>query len=43
MTEPKFGKGHYAMAEGPVKFRSVDTLLTYACYCPEGFTGMTTR
>ena len=43
VTEPKFGKEHNNLAFRSVKFRSIDTLLTYACFCPNGFTGMATR
>ncbi len=42
-TTPKFGQQHGVLAHSAVTFRSINTLLTYSCHCPDGFTGMTTR
>jgi cadherin EGF LAG seven-pass G-type receptor 1 len=42
-TIPKFGQLHEVLSYHSVTFRSINTLLTYSCNCPDGFTGMTTR
>lgn len=43
VTVPKFGSTLEIFEEPNVRFRSIETLLTYSCFCPSGFTGLTTR
>ena len=44
VTKPSFGNERVLHShQRSVAFRSVGTLLTYSCYCPAGFTGLTTR
>ncbi len=44
VTKNSFGNDRFVLrSQRSVTFRSVGTLLTYSCFCPAGFTGMTTR
>ncbi len=43
VTVPRFGNNRSKHVQGSVTFVSIETLLTYSCSCPSGFTGLTTR
>ena len=42
-TIPKLGNVQRLLVHKSVTLRSLETLLTYSCNCPKGYTGLTTR